>query len=57
MQRRLPSYRSLFQKGEAHLRIVGINPTMQVRPPMAGEARYREPVTCFSFLQVRKPSF
>ncbi len=51
----LPSYRSLSKKGEAHLRIAGSPPRRPCAPPMAGEARYREPDTGFSFLQARNP--
>ena len=43
----LPSYRSLSKKGEAHLRIAGSPPRCQCAPPVAGEARYREPDTGF----------
>jgi len=57
MQRRLPSYRSLSKKGEAHLRIVGVLPRHEFAPPLAGVARYRVPDTGFSFLQARNPGF
>ena len=51
----LPSYRSLSKKGEAHLRIAGSPPRSMCAPPVAGEARYREPDTGFSFLKARNP--
>ena len=43
----LPSYRRLSKKGEAHLRIAGSPPRRPCAPPVAGEARYREPDTSF----------
>jgi len=55
MQLRLPSYRSLSKKGEAHLRIAGVLPRCMCAPPLAGEARYRVPDTGFPFLQARNP--
>ena len=51
----LPSYRSLLKKGGADLRIAGSSPRRECAPPVAGEARYREPNTGFSFLQARNP--
>ena len=51
----LPSYRSLSKKGEAHLRIAGSPPRSMCAPPVAEEARYREPDTGLSFLIARNP--
>lgn len=57
MHARLPSYRSLSKKGEAHLRIVGIPPRRECAPPSAGKARYREPDTGFYSLQAQPACF
>lgn len=56
MYKRLTSYRSPFQKDEAHLRIAGLPPRRECAPPWAGVARYRVPDTDFLSLQVRKPN-
>jgi hypothetical protein len=55
MPRRLPSNRRGSLNLEAHLRIAGSPPRCECVPPVAGEARYREPGTGFYFLKVRNP--